>query len=267
MATKPKASPSAKKPSTAVAKVARAQVALPEDIAEKMAADVAAFQGRMSAPTGNSIGVTQDRKFRSPDDTKHDVVHGVIVDFVARNRWYQGAYDKDEVVPPNCFALDFVPHNALVASDNSPDKQHDDCATCPKNQFKSAENGKGKACKNEYVLAIMPPDGEGPLMTLTLSATALKPFDKYVRDLARDFGAAPYGFITEFYMADDSDYPSVRCGSPEDIRTSPLFALAYSRREEAVALLSVEPDVSEWAEKVGSKATSLKGPRKAAARR
>ena len=250
----------AKKPSTAVAKVARAQVALPEDIAERMAADVTAFQGRMSAPTGTAIGVTQDRKFRSPDDTKHDTVHGIIVDFIARNRYYANAYDKDEVVPPNCFALDFVPHDALQASCNSPDRQNDgDCRTCPKNQFKSAANGKGKACKNEYVLALLPPSGEGPLMTLTLSATALKPFDAYVRALSKDYRAAPYAFITEFYMDDKSDYPSVRCGMSEDIRKSDLFALAYSRRDEARALLEKEPEVGDFEEKVGSK---LKAPKK-----
>ena len=261
MAAPKKAAPK----STAVAKVARAQVALPEDIEAKMAAEVASFQGRMAAPTGNNIGVTQDRKFRSPDDTKHDTISGVIVDFIARSRYYVGEFDKDDVVPPNCFAIDFVTHDALVPSDNSPDKQHDDCRSCPMAQWGSAKNGtgKGKACKNEYVLALLAPSGEGPLMTLTLSATALKPFDKYVRDLSRDFKAAPYAFLTEFYMDETVDYSSVRCGSPEDIRKTDLFAIAYSRRDEARALLEKEPDVSEFEEKVASK---LKAPKKAGAR-
>lgn len=271
MATAPK-KPAAKAASkTAVATVKRAQVALPEDYEAKMAAEVASFQNRMAAPTGNGIGVTQDRKFRSPDDTKHDTISGVIVDFVARNRWYVNEFDKDETVPPNCFAIDFATHDALTRSDNSPDPQGDgDCRTCPKGQWGSCKGGtleggtkKGKACKNEYVLALLAPSGEGPLMTLTLSATALKPFDKYVRDLSRDFKAAPYAFLTEFFMDDKVDYSSVRCGSPEDIRGTELFAIAFSRRDEARALLEKEPDVSEFEEKVGSKMRSaLKAPKK-----
>ena len=63
MATTPK-KPAAKAASkTAVATVKRAQVALPADIQEKMASDVAAFQQRMAAPTGNRIAVT-DQAYR-----------------------------------------------------------------------------------------------------------------------------------------------------------------------------------------------------------
>lgn len=235
--------------------VARAKVALPAEVQEKMAADIAAFQGRMNAPTGNRIAVTQDRKFRDPAGDKHDSLRGVVVDFIAKKAWYEGAFDKDNIVPPNCFAMDFAPHNSLEPSDNSPDKQHDTCSSCPKNAFKSADNGKGKACKDAYILALLPPDADASncdLMTLELSATAIKPFEKYVRDLARDFGKAPYAFVTEFYMDESVDYASVRCGNPEDADPA-LVALALSKREEAAQLLSKEPDVSDFEEKVAGK--------------
>ena len=55
--------PAAKPATTAVAQ--RAQVQLPAEVQEQMAADIAAFQQRMSAPTGNRISVTQDKKFRN----------------------------------------------------------------------------------------------------------------------------------------------------------------------------------------------------------
>ena len=55
--------PAAKPATTAVAQ--RAQVQLPAEVQEQMAADIAAFQQRMSAPTGNRIAVTQDKKFRN----------------------------------------------------------------------------------------------------------------------------------------------------------------------------------------------------------
>lgn len=266
MATAAKNKPASRaaKPSTAVAKVARAQVALPPDAKERMLADAAAFNQRMAAPSGNRIAVTQDRKFRDPSTgEKHDTFRGVIVDFVSKKSWYVFPYDKDNIVPPNCFAIGFEPHNNLVPSENSPDVQCESCHGCAKNAFKSAENGKGKACKDSYILAILSPDGEGELKTLELSATALSEFNKYVRDVQRNFGVPPYGVITEFYMDDKVDYASVRCGSPEDISGTELMAIAMGKREEAEQLLRKEPEVADFDEKVRSR---MNAPKKAAGR-
>ena len=237
-----------KAPTTAVA---RAKVQLPAEVEAQMNADIAAFQQRMSAPAGNRIAVTQDKKFRDANGDKHDTIQGVIVDFVAKKGYYVNEYDKEEVVPPNCFAIGFVQHSSLEPSENSPDQQHDSCATCPKNAFKSAKNGKGKACKDSYIIALLPPDADEttPLTTLSISATGLKPFEKYVRDLARDFGKAPYCFVTEFSFDKALDYASVRAGNPEPA-DGMLIALAYSKREEAKKLLEAEPDTSEFDEKV-----------------
>ena len=244
----------AAKKSSGTAVAQRAQVQLPAEVQEQMAADIAAFQSRMSAPTGNRIAVTQDKKFRNAAGDKYDSLSGVIVDFVAKKAWYEGAYDKDNIVPPNCFALGFVPHDALEPSENSPEAQCEDCKSCPKNAFKSADNGKGKACKDSYILALLPPDAEegATLVTLELSATAIKPFEKYVRDLARDFGKAPYCFVTEFFFDDKSDFPSVRCGNPQAADGN-LIALAFGLREDAQKLLSAEPSVAEFEEKVVAK--------------
>lgn len=274
MAVKPKATPKAAV-STGNALIQRAKVNLPANIQEAMSADVAAFQERMGAATGNRIAVTQDRKFRDPQGEKHDSLQGIIIDFIAKKAWYEGEYDKDNIVPPNCFALGFEPHDQLVASPNSPDLQlAEGCKTCPKNAFKSARNGKGKACKDAYVIAMIPPmldtetaeeyQARAQLMTLEISATGLKPFEKYVRDLARDYGKAPYAFVTEFFMDETVDYSSVRAGNPEGI-TAIEAQVVFASRDEAAKLLSVEPNVAEFDEKVGSKKTALAVPKARAA--
>lgn len=254
----------AAKPSTAVARTARAQVPVSAEARERMLADAAAFNARMAAPSGNRIAVTQDRKFRDPSTgDKFDSIRGIIVDFIAKKSWYVFPYDKDNIVPPNCFALGFEPHNSLAPSDSSPDPQCDACHGCAKNAFKSAENGKGKACKDSYILAILSPDGEGDLKTLELSATALSEFNKYVRDVQRNFGVPPYGVITEFYMDDKVDYASVRCGNPEDIQGTELHKLAMDKAGDAQALLMKEPEVADFDEKVRSR---MNAPKKAAGR-
>ena len=259
MAVKPKATP---EPSTAVS---RAKVVLPAAVIAAMNTDVAAFQDRLGAPAGSRIAITQDRKFRDPLGTKHDTVSGIIVDFIAKKAWYVNEYDKDNIVPPNCFTLGFEPHDSMEPSPNSPERQNDGCKLCPKNQFKTARNGKGKACKDAYIVALLPPDFEAdtPLMTLEISATGLRPFEKYVRDLARDYGRAPYCFSTEFSMDEAVDYSSVRTGNPQELNGAQV-AMVLARREEAAKMLAVEPNVSEFDEKV--RAPALAAPKRAAPR-
>ena len=152
MATTKKA-PTAKT-STAVAVVKKASGAV-VNIQDMLRKQAESMSERTSPASGISIRVTQDKQFSLPDGQKTDELEVVIVDFVARNEFYEGAYDKDNMSPPACFAIGVAP-NKLVASDNSPQKQADTCAECPMNAFGSA--GKGKACKNGRVLAVLPVD-------------------------------------------------------------------------------------------------------------
>ncbi len=244
MATKPKAAPA----STAVAK---AKVQLPANAADILAADVAALQSRLAAPTGKSISVTQSKQFRFPDGNTVSDFKGVIVAFVSHNAYYEGDFNRDNIVPPNCFALGVVKNDDLSASLASPDPQNPDgdneCKTCWANQWKSAAKGNGKACKNGIKLAVLCSDGE--VRPMNLSSTALKPFGEYVREVAQAFGIAPYGVLTEFSFANDSDYSSVRCGNPTRLNDDQLAQVLMSK-DDALTMILAEPDVSEFETKV-----------------
>lgn len=249
--------------------VARPKATLPANYNDQMAADVAALQGKLAAPTGKAIQVTQSKQFRFPDESKVDSFKGVIVGFVSTNAYYEGEFDKDKIVPPNCFAIGVVKNDDLERSLNSPDPQPEDkddlsCSNCWANQWKSAAKGNGKACKNGIKLAVMCDDGE--VRPMSLSSTALKPFAEYVRDVAQAFGKPPYGVMTEFSFA-ESDYSSVRCGDPIELNDDQL-ALVMSLRQDAMDMLSVEPDVSEFEEKVvAARAKPVKGKAAATGKR
>ena len=123
----------------------------------------------------------------------------VILNTAFVNAWYEEAYDPDVRSAPTCYALDefeegLAPHPDVLNS------QSENCESCPKNQWGSADKGKGKACSNRRRLAIMEvgrverdrsvttvPDNElknGSLMSLSLPATSIKPFAAYVKALA-----------------------------------------------------------------------------------
>jgi len=225
--------------------LAKAKANLPANIQEQFAAEVAALQKRIAAPSGDRIKCTRAKTFKLPNGLEVDEIECVIVDFVAASFYYSKGYNEDSIVPPDCFAIGLEPAG-LIPSDNSPDAQCASCAGCWANQFKSAPNGKGKACKNVRLIAIIPLDADETTqpMILKASSTALTSFDGHVAKVASMYGVPVRGVTTKVTMSDD-DYASLRFSiierlSPKD----PLLAIAQSLKETAMTRLLTEPDVS-----------------------
>lgn len=227
------------KTSTAVAK---AKVNLPVDINAQMAAEVAAIQSRISAPSGDRITATQQKTFKLPNGQEVDTIEAIVVDFSAANMYYAAAYDRNNITPPDCFALGLEPA-VLTPSDSAPDKQAESCAGCWANQFGSS--GKGKACTNTRLLALLPTDAdaETPMMVLKVSPTGLRAFDGHVSSVVRSYSMPVRGVVTEISFSPDQEYATMRFRAigpaPKD-----LVLLAQSRKDEAQARLLTEPDVS-----------------------
>jgi len=253
MATRRPVTPVATTTTTAVvAKPPKDYVALPEDIEAAVLADVERFKAKLSTPSGNRISVTQAKQFKLPNGDSASSIKGVIVDYIAKKAYYPDVFDRDNIKPPTCFALDFLPHKpvTLTPSPNSPIVQSNGgCAECAQNQWIPIDknpNKKRKACKDQYLLALLPLDADATttLMTLELSPTAVAAFDAYVREVARDFGPL-YMVETTFVFDPKQEYASVRCVNAMRAETD-LITLAFRAKEDAVKLLLVEPDVSSW---------------------
>lgn len=230
----------AKKTSTAVAvkKTSNAVV----DVKAMLQAMVAANAKKTAPAGGNAIRVTQDKHLLLPDGSKTDELQVVIVEFTSRNEFYDGAFDKNNIRPPACFAIGDVP-SELVPSANSPEKQADSCAECPMNLFGSA--GNGKACKNTRLLAVLPADAEEdtPIWTIKVSPTAIKGFDGYVRNVQRVFGVPPVGVVTTIAFDENAEYAQLKFSDPVPNENA---AVHLARVDEAKEILMTEPDVSTF---------------------
>ena len=240
-----------KKTSTAVANI--------QDMLRKQAE---ANASRVEPGSGKSIRIGQDKSFTLPDGTKtRGSLQLVVVDFVSRNEYYEDAYNKDDITPPNCFAIHPEPKQ-LVPSDNSPDKQCDNCASCPMNQFGSAPTGAGKACKNTRVLAVMPPDADDDteIWTLKVSPTAVKAFDSFVAGVNRTFQLPPVGVVVTVGFSGAKDFPSLEFTDPQ---LNENVAVHFGRQDEAREMLMREPDVSSF----GAEKPAAKGPARKVARK
>lgn len=114
----------------------------------------------------------------------------IIVDQYAVNAYYKDAYDGTEVAP-DCFSNDG--HTGI--------NQYGEicnCDSCPNNRYGSAIDGLGKACKNMRKVFIIR-SGDNFPMLLTLPATSIKPFGKYLQRIVTK-GLRPCDVITKIAL-------------------------------------------------------------------
>lgn len=229
-------------------------------IQEALKAQAASMGERTQPVSGNRIR-TKGKNFILPDGTETPgPLELVIVDFAVTHKFYEGKYDPKNIMPPGCFAIGVNPKQ-MAPSDNSPNKQCDNCQDCPMNEFGS--DGEGKACKNGRLLAVLPPDADADaeMWTLEVSPTAIKGFDGYVGSVARQFQMPPVGVVTTVSMDSNVEYAKLQFSNPQP---NPVLEATFARQGEAKELLAVEPDVSGWKAPVGRGAAPAK---KAPARR
>lgn len=166
----------------------------------------------------------------------------VIVDYIATNYFYPGKYNKDNIVPPDCFAIGRKLKD-MKPSKNSLDIQSDSCAACPNNEFGS--DGNGKACKNGRRLAVLPPDAapDAEIMILNVSPTGLKNFDSYVVSVGAKMGTIPVGVITEVSIVPSKGGQGYTLAFSNP-RPNENLEVDFQRRPEAAALITTEPDMT-----------------------
>lgn len=256
----------ATKPGT---KVAKAKIAgLPANLNLEMQQELEDLRSRLAAPSGDRIKI-DNKQFKLPSGDVLDELDIVIVDFVYTNKYYEGAYDPNQITPPNCFAIHADPIK-ITASDNSPDKQCETCAGCWANQFGSS--GKGKACQNRVLIACLPADAnaETPLSILDISPTAVKGFSAYVSAVARGLQRPPYGVSTRVVCNPAVKHDVAMFSDPQPIEDAEFIAMVRARRDEARERLCVEPDVTAIAAANDAKPkakSKLVAPKKPASRR
>lgn len=229
-------------------------------IQEALAAQAASMANRISPPSGNKIKLSLGM-MTLPDGTKTPgPINSVIVDFISTNKYYGRPFDRDNPLPPVCFAIGEDP-KTLVPSPNSPEPQAKSCKDCEWNKFKSADNGKGKACRNERKAALLPPDADEttPMWVIEAGPTSVQSFDAHVQNVVRTFGLGPTSVVTEIAMNTTVDWAATLFGNPTPNENP---GIAVARQAEARELLMVEPDLSNHVPLSAKKATGRPAPRR-----
>jgi hypothetical protein len=227
---------------------------LPMNVAEQLAKQLTTMAKKVETVGGNTIRVTQDKKFVMPDGKEGaGPISAVILDWAYTNTYFPGKFDRNNPTPPACFAISQEP-KGMVPSENSPDVQSNGCDACPMNQFGSRD--EGKACKNSVKIALgMPGVTEDTVHTIIVSPTARKYFAKYVNDL-RVKNVHPMQVITEIFFDAGSSYASLRFAVAGP---NPNVDASFGQQKKATEMVLAEPDVSGYEEAVKRAQAGKKG--------
>lgn len=148
--------------------------ALGGDIGELMAEEMEGMTmtfDRVKIPSGGGLAFEVPGDDPESPDMEKEIV-GVIVDHHAVNAYWAEAYSGQNV-QPDCASMDGKIGEVYATGEKKP------CNNCPFNEWGSADDGRGKACKNMRRIYILR-EGELFPVLLTLPPTSLKNFSSYV---------------------------------------------------------------------------------------
>ena len=174
-----------------------------------MAKEATAIEKPSSSTISARAGVLAYNKTAIPGN-KLDCI---IIATTAVNMLYKGAWDPDNIANPDCYSYspdgqNMVPHHSVA------NPIHDNCKDCPANQWDSQDmfggkSGKGKACKNQRVLAIIPADTKpediltAEVATMKLPVTSVANWSQYVNKIGTLFNRPPLGMVTQIGTVPD----------------------------------------------------------------
>jgi hypothetical protein len=241
-------------------KTSKAVVSM-DALRKRMAVHASADKARINQPVGVNIGI-RNGKFTYRKNVIGREFRGIVLDFVHTNAFYTEKFDPDNPTPPGCFAMS-ADGEDMKPESVSPKKQSDYCNGCPQNAWGSADIGDGKACKNQYRLAVIAPKkdedpSESEIAILTLPPTSLKNWDKYVSDLEDAHHLATYGVVTCFTFDEAEEWPVLIPELDSVIKSAGLLSACADRTEVARTMLMEPFDVSSYERAKKKKVTRKK---------
>lgn len=98
----------------------------------------------------------------------------IVLGDVHENAYYDQPFDADNPVSPACFAFG-NDASTMEPHEGAKDPQSAKCATCKWNAFGSADNGKGKKCRNIRKLAVIAADQLNDVVGAELAFAKIPP--------------------------------------------------------------------------------------------
>lgn len=207
---------------------------------------------------------------------KNNEFECIVLEAAFENALYLGKFNPDSPQPPVCFAFgqatedgsepDMTPHK------DSHEKQADACSGCPMNEYGTADEGKGKACKNGRRLALLHADhakrGEAlkaPMVFMKVPPTSLRNWASYVKQVANVLGRPPFAVVTRIKVAPHDKFQvEVKFEPVAEVKDREVMAELFARHQGAYKELAVP---YQWTEQEAARKPAKKAAKKAGGRK
>jgi hypothetical protein len=198
-------------------------------------------------------------------DSGSDTIQVVILGFSFNKAYWSTGFSQGSTSLPECQAQgefstlyaenaqppivdSFFDLTPSAPEDKQP--QAEVCGECPFNEYETAAQGKGKACKDSVTLAVLPADDpNGAIHTLRISASGIKHFRAYLKTLAT-VGTSWYAIKTTLQAVDaGAQYTTKAINDTKSLvpLTDDELLAFYAKVEEAKKLLAPRVKTAEAA--------------------
>ena len=180
------------------------------------------YQIPIDAPLPQILILRETPRFETPEGETVKEIVGHIIYWHHANQYYAEEFGEGEQGPPTCASPDgYKP----VCGGDEMVVQNAECRTCPKNQYGTAKEGRGKACQNTirlYVLA----EGEVIPCVIKASPASLSKKDSLMKWLtnapniaAKAGGGTKYQLIQVRFTLHTKDFETGFKASVIDLET------------------------------------------------
>ena len=172
-------------------------------------AKLAKLASQVEKPAGSSVGCRAGILTLNGTQVPENKLDVIIIASTYANLYYDEEFDADNPRNPICFAYSEDGEN-MAPHIKSSHMQHENCDTCPWNQWKSdPKTHKGKACKNTRILVMIPASTKpedipiAEAATFKLPVTSVKGWGMYVDKLNILHHRPPLGITTQIGIVPD----------------------------------------------------------------
>lgn len=255
-------------------------IAVPRSMSEweKRLAEAAEAQSATEHVSESTILSIRGGSFKIGGETIGDgkTLSVIILASSHQNAYYDSPFDDEEPSAPACFAVSETGVDMAPVED-CPHPQNDQCKGCWADEFETDNRGRGKACGQGRMLAMIDADAdvdEAELVSLRLGVYSSKNWARYVKGLQRKLNRPSFGVVTTLSFDPEQDYPVLLFEVEEVIESAEALESIVGRLDEAKERSLSPPDFSLYVspeEKKpagrGSKASGKARGKKTAARR
>lgn len=209
---------------------------------------------RQTVIGGGSQGIRLSKgSFKFQGEDLGDSIEIVVIASAKHKNYFDRPFDEDNPSPPACFAIS-SDGKGMAPHETSPVPQDDVCAECWANEFESDNRGKGKACRDSYLLACVAANelenldeiDESSIAYLRVPPTSLAAWDGYMVKRNKVLHLPAAAFITQVTFDEEVDYQKILFDevgrTPEEAFPVLLDQLAPLAEE----ILLTPPDVTNY---------------------